>query len=90
MSQVHGNPQEMRNFARALRQFASQLEGEVRRIDGQSRAVGQSWNDAEYRKFMQEWQQATAALKRFLGEVPRYEQHVNRKAEALEQYINSR
>ncbi len=72
MSQVHGNPEEMRRFAQALTRFVSQLDGEVKRIDGQSRQVGESWNDAQYQRFMQEWTQTLSALKRFIGEAPQY------------------
>ena len=90
MTQVHGNPKEMRRFSKALHQFASQLETEVRRIDGHSREVGQYWNDNEYRKFIQEWEQTFIVLKRFLRDAPKYENHVNKKAADLEAYLGSR
>jgi uncharacterized protein YukE len=87
MSQVHGNPEAMRQFAQALRRFTSQLDSEVKRIDAQSRAVGETWNDGEYQKFMNEWQQTLAAIKRFIREAPKYDQHVMRKANDLEKYL---
>lgn len=89
MSQVKGNPQEMRKFASALRRFSSQLESEVKRIDAQSRSVGETWNDSEYRKFIQEWSQMMATVKRFVREAPKYERHVTKKAADLEAYLRS-
>lgn len=89
MAHVHGDPHEMKQFAAALHRFSDQIEAEVRRIDARSRAVGESWNDGEYRKFMREWESTLVSLKRFLKEAPRYEQHVLRKAADLEAYLNS-
>lgn len=89
MSQVRGNPQEMRKFAAALRRFTQQLETEVKRIDAQTRSVGQTWNDNEYHKFMQDWEQMLSGIKRFVNEAPRYERHVTKKAADLEAYLRS-
>jgi uncharacterized protein YukE len=90
MSQVHGNPEAMRQFAQALTRFVSQLDSEVKRIDGQSRQVGESWNDAQYQRFIQEWTQTLSVLKRFIGEAPQYAQYVSKKAADLEQYLQGR
>ena len=49
--------------------------------------MGGAWNDQEYRKFMQEWQQVVQSMRRFISEAPRYEQHVVKKAQALEAYL---
>lgn len=87
MAQVHGNPEEMRRFAAALHKFTEDLNASTRRIDGASRAVGSSWNDSEYRKFMQEWQQTLQSLRRFLADAPKYEKYVLNKATALENYL---
>lgn len=87
MSQVHGNPEEMRRFAQALNRFVSQLDSEVKRIDGQARQVGETWNDAQYQKFMQDWSQTLTAIKRFIGDAPQYAQYVSKKAADLDQYL---
>lgn len=87
MAQVHGNPAEMRKFAASLRKFTQDLDSATRRIDQASKQVGSSWNDQEYRKFMQEWQQTVQGMRRFISEAPRYEQHVTKKAQALEAYL---
>ncbi len=87
MSQVHGNPEEMRRFSQALTRFVGSLDGEVKRIDAQARQVGESWNDAQYQRFMQDWSQTLTAIKRFINEAPQYAQYVSRKAADLEQYL---
>lgn len=87
MAQVHGNPAEMRKFATALHKFTQELDNATKRIDQASKQVGNAWNDQEYRKFMQEWQQAVQGMRRFINEAPRYEQHVKKKAQALEAYL---
>lgn len=87
MSQVHGNPEDMRRFAQALNRFVSQLDSEVKRIDGQARQVGETWNDAQYQKFMQDWLQTLTAIKRFIGDAPQYAQYVSKKAADLDQYL---
>ena len=86
MAQVHGDPAEMRRFAASLRKFAADLESSTKRIDHASKAVGSSWNDHEYRKFMQEWLRTLQSLRRFIGEAPKYEKYVIKKAQALEEY----
>ena len=86
MTQVHGDPAEMRRFAASLKQFAADLDASTKRIDHASKAVGSSWNDNEYRKFMQEWQRTLQSLRRFISETPKYEKYVIRKAQVLEEY----
>jgi len=87
MAQVHGDPAEMRRFAASLRQFATDLDASSKRINHASKAVGSSWNDHEYRKFMQEWQRTLQSLHRFINEAPKYEKYVTKKAQALETYL---
>ena len=89
MSQVRGNPEEMRRFASSLNRFAQTLSNEVSRIDEASRKVGETWNDHEYQKFMAEWQQTLSVLKRFLNDAPQYERHVMKKASELEAYLRA-
>jgi len=88
MAIVRGNPEEMRRFAQSLRSFSTEMTSLIRRIDGQSKAIGQTWNDGQYQKFIQEWGQTSTSLKRFVDVAHKYETHVRKLADRLEEYLN--
>ena len=88
MAIVRGNPEEMRRFAQSLRSFSSEMTSLIRRIDGQSKAIGQTWSDGQYQKFIQEWGQTSTSLRRFVDVAQKYETHVRKLADRLEEYLN--
>lgn len=82
------NPEEVRRFAAALKRYNEEITNSTRRVQGQFRQLGSTWRDQEYKRFEQEFQQATNAIRRFLNTSEQYTQYLKRKAEAAQRYLD--
>lgn len=82
---ARGNPDDLRRFARSLRQFKTQVESQLNGLDGQFR--GLSWNDAQQQKFANEWQSMQRSLRRFLQDLDHHVPYLEKKAKQLEDYL---
>ncbi|MEW6230985.1 MAG: WXG100 family type VII secretion target [Chloroflexota bacterium] len=87
--QVHGEPEELRRFAAALRQYRQILEQSTYGMEGRARQLGETWHDQEYQKFLQNWETTRRAVDRFLSVCDEYVSHVLIKAQRLDDYLRS-
>lgn len=85
MPDVHADPDKLRQFAKTLRGSADQLTQITRAL---SRALDNSgWQDAERRKFEQDFKQTVKMLGQFTDKLKgEYAPALQKKAAALEQY----
>jgi uncharacterized protein YukE len=59
------DPQEIRDFARRLQMFNSDLASSAIQLQGQFNRLGDTWRDPAYAKFAQEFSQTMRNLERF-------------------------
>lgn len=86
MSQVYANPQEIRNFQQALRQFNGEVQTSTTRVHSQLNSLASTWRDAEYQRFSQELETVLKTFERYLQSADSYVRHLDQKARALESY----
>jgi uncharacterized protein YukE len=84
MGGAHANPDDLRRFARSLRNFSKEIEAQLNRLNGEFR--GLDWKDDQQRRFEQEFQKSTASMKSFLHSIENYAPALDRKARALDEY----
>jgi uncharacterized protein YukE len=66
MSQsIHANPDEMDVFALHLKSFNERLAEEMSRLRGAFARVGETWTDAKYRSFADEFIRTMTLLENF-------------------------
>lgn len=90
MSDVHGNPDEMRQFAYYLNKLAIEF-GRLRdstrvKVDH----LNHSWRDNENAQFAQQFAQDLKPLDRLMQTAEEYSIFLIKKAEALDVYLNTK
>jgi uncharacterized protein YukE len=88
MPQVHGDPEEIRAFARALDTFKQETLEELQIVESQLKDMGDTtWSDKRYREFEEMFEEVSGRLKRGLEEISsEHVPHLRRLAERLEEY----
>jgi uncharacterized protein YukE len=85
LSEVHADPEKLKQLAKTLTSSADQLQQVARAL---SRALDSSgWQDAERQRFEQDFKQTVKALSQFTDKLNgQYAPVLQKKAAALEQY----
>jgi uncharacterized protein YukE len=85
VSEVHADPEKLKQFAKTLMSLADQLQQVTRSM---SRALDNSgWQDAERQRFEQDFKQTVKSLSQFTEKLKgQYAPVLQKKAAALEQY----
>jgi hypothetical protein len=88
MPQVHGDPSEIRDFARALEAFKQETLEELRGVEARLDDMGSStWSDRRYHEFDEMLEEVSGRLKRGLEEISsEHVPHLRSLAERLEEY----
>jgi uncharacterized protein YukE len=90
MSDVHGNPDEMRQFANHL----NNLTTDFRVLKDLTRAkmnhLGQSWRDNENTQFAQQFEQDIKPLEKLVQTAEEYSNFLKKKAATLDIYLNTK
>lgn len=81
---VEASPEDLRRFARSLRQFKADVDSRLGALGGQLR--GLHWNDDQQRRFTQEWDRTSRSLRTFLQQVDQHAPYLEKKARQLEEY----
>jgi uncharacterized protein YukE len=87
MPQAIVDPAELRRFAHNLKQFTNELHNRLLVLHGQLVGLGATWRDQEHEKFMQEFEQTTIAVNRFMEAATKHIPFLVRKAERVEEYL---
>ena len=89
MPQAVADPDELRNFARGLKKFNNELRDKSQSLGNQLHTLGATWRDQEHRKFVEQFDQHMKSLAKFLDNADLYIPYLLRKADHLEDYLQS-
>jgi uncharacterized protein YukE len=89
MAQAVVDPEELRQFANSLKKFNSQLRERAAALGNQLAALSTSWRDQEHKKFADEFETNMKVLLRFTETADEYVPHLLRKAQHIEDYLQS-
>jgi len=90
MAKANVDPAELRRFARDLSRFNSDLETLMTGLQARLHGLERSWMDQEQRRFAQEFETTTKALKRFLETSGQHVSFLMKKAVHIEDYLQQR
>ncbi|MAR12831.1 MAG: hypothetical protein CL681_23060 [Blastopirellula sp.] len=89
MPQAVVDPEELRQFARALKKFNTELRDKSNLLGNHLQTLGATWRDQEHRKFSEQFEQHLQAMSRFTDATEQYIPYLLRKAEHIDDYLQS-
>jgi uncharacterized protein YukE len=89
MPQAVVDPEELRRFAQRLKKFNSELQNQSTLLANQLATLGATWRDQEHKKFLEEFEQHMRVIARFTEATDHYVPYLIRKAEHIEDYLQS-
>jgi uncharacterized protein YukE len=89
MPQAVVDPEALRQFAQSLKKFNSQLRERSTALGNQLAALNASWRDQEHKKFADEFEANMKVLLRFAETADAYVPYLIRKAQHIEDYLQS-
>ena len=89
MPQAVVDPEELRLFAHNLKKFNTQLRDRAAALANQLSALSASWRDQEHKKFADQFDSNMKVLVRFTETADEYVPYLLRKAEHIENYLQS-
>ena len=87
MPQAIVDPEELRQFARNLKKFNTDLQERVTMLGSQLVALSRTWRDQENKKFSDEFEQHMRTFSRFVELTEGHIPYLLRKAELIEEYL---
>jgi uncharacterized protein YukE len=90
MSDVIGNPDEMRQFAYHLNKLAMDFRGLKDSTRAKMNQLSQSWRDRENSEFVQQFEQDIKPLEKLIDTAERYSTFLKKKASKLDEVKNTR
>ena len=90
MAQAIMDPEKVRRFADELNRFNTDLENRLVLLQARFAALGDTWQDQEHTKFVEEFKQTIKALKKFVEVSNHHTPYLLRKAQRIEEYLNQR
>lgn len=90
MPQAIMDPEQVRRFADELKRFNGDLQDRLAALQSRFAALGDTWQDQEHAKFVEEFKQTIKALKRFVEISSQHTPYLLRKAQRIEEYLNQR
>ncbi len=89
MPQAVVDPEELRRFAQRLKKFNADLSNQLSLLANQLTALGVTWRDQEHKRFTDQFEQHMRAIAKFAEETDQYIPYLVRKAEHIEDYLQS-
>lgn len=90
MPQAVVDPDELRRFARSLHKFNTELQDRAASLSNQLVALGATWRDQEHQKFAEQFEEHMKAIARFTELSGQHVPYLLRKAERIEEYLQSK
>ena len=90
MAQAIMDPEQVRRFAEELKRFNTDLQDKIISLQARFSALGDTWQDQEHAKFVEEFRQTIKALKKFVEVSNHHTPYLLRKAQRIEEYLNQR
>ncbi|MCA9184028.1 MAG: WXG100 family type VII secretion target [Pirellulaceae bacterium] len=89
MPQAVVDPEELRQFARSLHKFNTELRDRMSSLNNQLNALGTTWRDQEHKRFVQQFDEHVKIVARFLELSDRHVPYLVRKADQIDEYLQS-
>ena len=89
MPQAVVDPDNVRQFALHLKKFNTELRERLTALTSQLGALGTTWRDQEHKKFTEQFESHTKSLARFIEANETHIRYLVRKAEQIEEYLQS-
>lgn len=89
MPQAVVDPEELRLFAQNLKKFNAGLRDRAQALANQLSALNATWRDQEHKKFSEQFEANMKVLLRFTESSDQYVPYLLRKAEHIEDYLQS-
>lgn len=89
MAQAVVDPEELRQFARSLKKFNTDLRDRMGRLSHELSALGATWRDQEHKRFVQQFEEHSRVIARFLEMSDQHVPYLLRKAEQIDAYLQS-
>ncbi len=90
MSKAHVDPAELRRFAQELNRFNTELQTLLGSLNARLRGLESTWRDQEQRKFAEAFESTVKVLSNFVETSHQHAQILNKKANAVEEYLRQR
>ena len=87
MAKAHVDPEQLRQFARDLKGFNTNLSELMSGLSSRMAQLEKSWRDQEQQKFARQLEQTMKALRRFVESSDEHVAFLNRKAGLIEDYL---
>lgn len=85
MPKVDADPEELRRFAREIRRFKADVEGQLNRLNGHLQRMRTA--DRQQQRFAADWDKTSRSLRAFLEAIDRYAPYLDKKATKLEEFL---
>lgn len=89
MAQAVVDPEELRQFAQSLKKFNTNLRDRATSLANQLSTLSATWRDQEHKKFVEQFDVNMKVLLRFTETADEYVPYLLRKAEHIEDYLQS-
>lgn len=89
MPQIYVDPEELRGFARVLKDLAQHADSKMAVLNAQLARLHGTWRDQEFERFAAQVQQTQARLTTFANEAEKTVTALQRDAEAMVNYQKS-
>ena len=89
MPQAVVDPEELRQFARSLKKFNTELRDRSTSLANQLAALGTTWRDQEQKKFIEKFEEHLRIIHRFTEVADQHVPYLLRKAEHIDDYLQS-
>lgn len=89
MPQAVVDPEEIRQFALSLKKFNNNLRDSASSLANKLAVLGGTWRDQEHKKFAEQFDANMKVLMRFTEAADQYIPYLLRKAEHIEDYLQS-
>ena len=89
MAQAVVDPEELRQFAQSLKKFNANLRERGASLGNQLAALSGTWRDQEHKKFAEQFDANMKVLLRFTETADQYVPYLLRKAQHIEDYLQS-
>jgi uncharacterized protein YukE len=89
MPQAVVDPDELRQFALMLRKFNVELRDRLSALTTQMQSLSETWRDQEHKRFAEQFDEHLKLMVRFLELSERHVPYLIRKAEQVDEYLQS-
>jgi len=86
VSNIHVDPEKLRDFARVLKGYAALVEGSLAEVDGSLRRLGQTWCDQDFEVFASGVRQTRQRLATFSVDAQKAASMIDQDADSIERF----